>query len=333
MTKRPYGNFLIDDKLSILNSSIFHYDLYSGLKSLISYKLLIKPVLILYTKLRFKLSKGNYKTNGFDALMMWTTILVSFILLPIITIELAIHTLYLLLAIFFDRLIFSRKSFYDRYIDLNSSLNYLQKNIIFQITFWALKFKPDPMSKFIHYALLSIMVIFVLTVSFCFFSFLVTSYDKCEHHGLILKDFHVIHFWGNYYYSDKVTKTLIHSYDYIVKLIRNDKEYFDKLFNLFVKNVNSSFGIEKNLELLKLRLLDYARNDNLFSEFKNGLVIKTEIICNLNNDKKLDKIIQKIGIDKSRKYLNDLQEYVENNLEDYCYLYNYLFMKLRIKLL
>lgn len=54
------------------------------------------------------------------------------------------------------------------------------------------------------------------------------------------------------------------SYDHIIKLIREIGKYFDKLFSLFKEDFNLNDVIEDNFELINLRLLNYAKDDNAF---------------------------------------------------------------------
>lgn len=334
MNKRPYGNFFIEDKLNALKFSTFCNNKCFDVESLLSYKLLIKPILYLYNNIRFKLTEKSYKANEFGFSILLTIVLIGIFLLPIIVIELAIHTLYLLLAIFVDLLFFDDGSFSTRYLDLEDYLNYISTNIFFQIIYWVFKFKSASMPNFIKYFLLFIIYVFLLVISLGSFSSLVTgNSNNFERYNIILRDLYIICSWRNYYYSNKVTKTLIQSYDHIIKLIRENEKYFDKLFSLFEENFNLNDGIEDNFELINLRLMNYAKDDNAFNTFKDSLMLKTEIICNLDNSEKLDKIIQKIGISETREYLNDLQEYIKKFLEEYRNLYNDSFMKLRIKLL
>lgn len=79
------------------------------------------------------------------------------------------------------------------------------------------------------------------------------------------------------------------SYNHIIKLIREIGKYFDKLFSLFKEDFNLNDVIEDNFELINLRLLNYAKDDNAFNKFKDSFMLKTEIICNLDNSEKLDK--------------------------------------------
>lgn len=333
MKKRPYGNFLIEDKLGFLKFSNSGNEIYSAVECLFSYRLFIKPLLYLYTKMRFKISKDTSRTNISDICMLCLTIILCFILLPIISIELAIYTLFLLLAILID-FIFSYESFCIRYEDLLNCFTNMYISIFFQIVFWNYKLVSNSAPRSINVVSMLIIVSLMLTYSIFYYSFLVTGNDtNRQHYGLILKDLYIIHYCGNYYYSNRVTKTLIKSYDSIIKLMKKDREYFDRLFNLFEKNVCADYGIGESLEPLKIRLLNYAKYDDAFKEYKHALELKTEIICNINDNREIDKIIRRIGIKKTREYLDNLQEYVDNCLNEYHDLYNDMFMKLRIKLL
>ena len=134
------------------------------------------------------------------------------------------------------------------------------------------------------------MIICLLAISLgCFNSLVTGNGDNFEHYNIILRDLYIVCCWRNYYYSYKVTKTLMQSYNHIIKLIREIGKYFDKLFSLFKEDFNLNDVIEDNFELINLRLLNYAKDDNAFNKFKDSFMLKTEIICNLDNSEKLDK--------------------------------------------